>query len=172
MPFTNFSALGKLAGTAGIRRATSISTTTTIQKRTLYFCGPKPGTHNYPLPQHYLARASASASTSAERGAQTIADEIIVPTPLEHASKPTTSTTITTDQTTHTFPVMKDPATSATVDMTSSVAEDLKKMEKEIKKPITTVWSDGWKDAEEGRGRGAWEEGVGAVRMEGGDWKI
>lgn len=59
---------------------------------------------------------------------------------------------------------MKDPATSAIVDMTSSVTQYIKRFDKGLEKPITTVWAEGDKDKR--------QERVGAVRMEDEGWKI
>jgi hypothetical protein len=94
-------------------RATSI---TPIQKCTLYFCGPKVGSASYasPLPQSYLAGPMAECvANTANKSASTAAKSSF-----------------------------KDPPTSATVDMSSSVTEDVRKLEEELEreKPITTAW--------------------------------
>jgi hypothetical protein len=61
-------------------------------------------------------------------------------------------------------PATKDPFASATVHMTSSITEDIKRLDKGSEKPITTVWGDGGKDKR--------QEGISAVKMESGEWKI
>jgi hypothetical protein len=115
----------------------SITLTPSTQTNKLYFCGPEVGTHNHLCPQHYFAGASA------ERGSNIIANSVTKGT--------ASSTTIT-----------KDPAASATVDMTSSVTYDIKRLNTELKKPTMTVWAE--------FDRSKVENGVtGAVRMENGD---
>ena len=63
-----------------------------------------------------------------------------------------------------------DPATSATVHMTPSVTQDIKRVNEDLKGPITTVLSDGEKDSRRTRrvlGRLGRRMGIGRFEYDG-----
>jgi hypothetical protein len=133
---------------ASIRRA-AFRATTTHPIRTLYFCGPKhPNAER--LPQHYLC------DPSAERGAYFIEDLV------KKYSEPLTSTTKT------------ETGVTANSDSASSVEErrvQVRRAETDVtflSAPVVNIKGERKEEEEEEEE----EDGVKAIRMADGDWKI